>query len=332
MAQALFADESFRDKSQALLVRVLSYYTQALFAKDQIDIARAKKKAFEQQFQQNEHLFKAGEGTRTDILEAESRYELATAEEIQALDEQDASLRELGALIGVQSVNIDDLAPLNQSFAAFSLSPANYATWHELALTNNPVLASQRQSLEVARYEVERNRAGHLPKITAYASSRKQESDSGNTYNQRYDTNTIGVEVSLPLYAGGAISASTRQASRAMEQAEYELEGKTRETLIELRRQFSACLSGVSKLRAYQKALASAEALVVSTKQSILGGERVNLDALNAEQQLYSTRRDLAQARYDYLMAWTKLHYYAGNLRDTDLAKVDEAFGPERTR
>jgi len=84
----------------------------------------------------------------------------------------------------------------------------------------------------------------------------------------------------------------------------------------------------VSKLRAYQKALASAEALVVSTKQSILGGERVNLDALNAEQQLYSTRRDLAQARYDYLMAWTKLHYYAGNLRDTDLAKVDEAFGP----
>ena len=219
---------------------------QALFAQDQIDIARAKKRAFEQQFQQNRHLFQQGEGTRTDILEAESRYELATAEEIQALDEQDASLRELGALIGVQSVNIDDLAPLNQGFAAFTLTPASYDTWHELAISNNPTLASQRQALEVARYEVERNRAGHLPKVTAYASSRQQESDSGNTYNQRYDTNTIGVEVSLPLYAGGGISASTRQASRAMEQAEYELEGKTREPLIELRRQFSACLSGVS--------------------------------------------------------------------------------------
>ena len=136
-----------------------------------------------------------------------------------------------------------------------------------------------------------------------------------------------GFFVSLPLYAGGGVSASTRQASRAMEQAEYELDGKTRETLIELRRQFSACLSGVSKLRAYQKALTSAEALVVSTRQSILGGERVNLDALNAEQQLYTTRRDLAQARYDYLMAWTKLHYYAGTLREEDLARVDEAFG-----
>ncbi|MFJ2362329.1 TolC family outer membrane protein [Pseudomonas sp. NPDC087697] len=331
VAQSLFADENFRGKSQELLLRVLTYYTQALFAQDQIDIAQAKKKAFEQQFQQNEQMFRQGEGTRTDILEAESRYELATAEEIEARDEQDASLRELGALIGTRDIDIKDLEPLSDSFQSFTLQPANFDTWHELALSNNPNLASQRQAVEVARFEVERNRAGHLPRVSAYATARKNESESGNTYNQRYDTNTIGIEISVPLYAGGGVSASTRQASRSMEQAEYDLDSKTRETLIELRRQFSACLSGVSKLRAYQKALTSAEALVVSTRQSILGGERVNLDALNAEQQLYTTRRDLAQARYDYLMAWTKLHYYAGNLREEVLAKVDEAFGPRTT-
>ncbi|MFJ7311898.1 TolC family outer membrane protein [Pseudomonas sp. NPDC098747] len=330
VAQSLFADENFRGKSQELLVRVLDNYTKALFAQDQIDIALAKKKAYEQQFQQNEHMFKQGEGTRTDILEAESRYELATAEEIEARNEQDAALRELGALVGVPAVDIGDLAPLDQNFQTFALQPANFDTWHEMAVSNNPNLASQRQAVEVARYEVERNRAGHLPKINAYASMRQNESESGNTYNQRYETNTIGLEVSVPLYAGGGVSASTRQASRTMEQAEYELDGKTRETLIELRRQFSACLSGVNKLRAYQKALASAEALVVSTKQSILGGERTNLDALNAEQQLFTTRRDLAQARYDYLMAWTKLHYYAGTLSEQDLARVDEAFGVAR--
>lgn len=327
VAQSLFADENFRGKSQELLVRVLDNYTKALFAQDQIDIAQAKKKAYEQQFQQNEHMFKQGEGTRTDILEAESRYELATAEEIEARNEQDAALRELGALVGVPAVDISDLAPLDQNFQTFALMPASYDTWHELAISNNPNLASQRQAVEVARYEVERNRAGHLPKVSAYATMRQNESESGNTYNQRYETNTIGFEVSVPLYAGGGVSASTRQASRTMEQAEYELDGKTRETLIELRRQFSACLSGVSKLRAYQKALTSAEALVVSTRQSILGGERTNLDALNAEQQLFTTRRDLAQARYDYLMAWTKLHYYAGTLSEQDLARVDEAFG-----
>lgn len=326
IAQALFADEAFRGKSQELLVRVLTYYTQALFAQEQIDIAQGKKKAYEQQFQQSEHLFRQGEGTRTDILEAESRYELASAEEIAARDEQDASLRELGALIGAPSVDIGELRPLGEGFSALPLEPSNYEHWHELALTNNPELASQRQSLEVARQEVERNRAGHLPKVTAYVTSRQQESDSTNTFNQRYDTNTIGIEVSMPLYAGGGISASTRQASRNREQAEYELEGKTREILIQLRRQFNACLSGVNKLRAYQKALKSAEALVVSTQHSILGGERVNLDVLNAEQQLYNTRRDLAQARYDYLMAWTRLHHYAGVLNEADLAKVDDAF------
>jgi len=326
VAQALFADETFRSKSQELLVRVLTHYTQALFAQDQIDNARAKKNAYEQQFHQNEHMFRQGEGTRTDILEAESRYELATAEEIQAHDEQDAALRELGALIGVATLDIEQLTPLASRFNSLPLEPANFSTWHEMALERNPLLASQREALEVARYEVERNRAGHLPKLNAYASVRKMESDSGNTYNQRYDTNTIGNEISLPLYAGGGVSASVRQASSNLAQVEYELEGKTRETLIELRRQFNACQSGVSKLRAYQKALISAEALVVSTRQSILGGERVNLDALNAQQQLYSTRRDLAQTRYDYLLAWTKLHFYAGTLGEQDLARVDEAF------
>ncbi|MGP0014298.1 TolC family protein, partial [Pseudomonas sp.] len=93
VAQALFADETFRGKSQELLVRVLTYYTKALFAEDQIEIAQARKKAYEEQFQQNEHLFRQGEGTRTDILEAESRFELATAEEIEARNEQDAALR-----------------------------------------------------------------------------------------------------------------------------------------------------------------------------------------------------------------------------------------------
>ena len=326
VAQALFADETFRSKSQELLVRVLTHYTQALFAQDQIDNARAKKNAYEQQFHQNEHMLRQGEGTRTDILEAESRYELATAEEIQAHDEQDAALRELGALIGVATLDIEQLTPLASRFNSLPLEPANFSTWHEMALERNPLLASQREALEVARYEVERNRAGHLPKLNAYASVRKMESDSGNTYNQRYDTNTIGIEISLPLYAGGGVSASVRQASSNLAQVEYELEGKTRETLIELRRQFNACQSGVSKLRAYQKALISAEALVVSTRQSILGGERVNLDALNAQQQLYSTRRDLAQTRYDYLLAWTKLHFYAGTLGEQDLARVDEAF------
>ncbi|MBV4503520.1 MULTISPECIES: TolC family outer membrane protein [Pseudomonas] len=326
VAQALFADESFRDQSQQLLVRVMTSYTQALFAQDQIAISVASKQAYRQQFQQNQRLFDAGEGTRTDILEAQARYELADAEEIKARNEQDAALRELGALIGEPAVRVEDLAPLRLGFALPVVDPSGYEAWQERALANNPQLASSRQALEVARYEVERNRAGHLPKVTAFATSRRQESDSGNTYNQRYDTNTVGIEVSVPIFAGGGVLASTRQASRHLEQAEYELDGNTRSALIELRKQYNACESGASRLRAYERALVAAEALVVSTRKSVQGGERVNLDVLNAEQQLATTRRDLAQARYDYLLAWIKLHYQAGVLSETQLARVDEAF------
>ncbi|WP_371877779.1 TolC family outer membrane protein [Pseudomonas mosselii] len=326
VAQALFADESFRDQSQQLLVRVMTSYTQALFAQDQIAISVASKQAYRQQFQQNQRLFDAGEGTRTDILEAQARYELADAEEIKARNEQDAALRELGALIGEPAVRVEDLAPLRLGFALPVVDPSGYEAWQERALANNPQLASSRQALEVARHEVERNRAGHLPKVTAFATSRRQESDSGNTYNQRYDTNTVGIEVSVPIFAGGGVLASTRQASRHLEQAEYELDGNTRSALIELRKQYNACESGASRLRAYERALVAAEALVVSTRKSVQGGERVNLDVLNAEQQLATTRRDLAQARYDYLLAWIKLHYQAGVLSETQLARVDEAF------
>ncbi|NER58932.1 TolC family outer membrane protein [Pseudomonas sp. MAFF212428] len=326
VAQALYADETLRDKRQELLVRVLSHYTQALFAQDQIAISVASKQAYEQQFRQNRELFRQGEGTRTDILEAQARYELADAEQIQARDDLDAALRELGALIDEPALRIEDLAPLHAGFAQFALQPAGYQAWHELAVANNPQLASGRQALEVARLEVQRNRAGHLPRVTAYATSRRVQSDSGNTYDQRYDTNTVGIEVSMPLFAGGAVSASTRQASRTLEQAEYELDGQTRSTLIELRRQYNACVSGAARLRAYGRALSSAQALVESTRQSVLGGERVNLDVLNAEQQLATTRRDLAQARYDYLLAWIKLHYAAGTLREEHLSRVDEAF------
>ncbi|TFF37153.1 TolC family outer membrane protein [Pseudomonas sp. RIT623] len=326
VAQALYADESFRDQSQQLLVRVMTSYTQALFAQDQIAISVASKQAYRQQFQQNQRLFDAGEGTRTDILEAQARYELADAEEIQARNDQDAALRELGALIGEPAVRVEDLAPLRVGFALPVVDPSGYEAWQERALANNPQLASSRQALDVARYEVERNRAGHLPKVTAFATSRRQESDSGNTYNQRYDTNTVGIEVSVPIFAGGGVMASTRQASRHLEQAEYELDGNTRSALIELRKQYNACQSGASRLRAYERALVAAEALVVSTRKSVQGGERVNLDVLNAEQQLATTRRDLAQARYDYLLAWIKLHYQAGMLSETQLARVDEAF------
>ncbi|QJI33966.1 TolC family outer membrane protein [Pseudomonas sp. ADAK13] len=326
-AQALFADERFRGKSQELAVRVLSAYSQALLAQERIELSRAQKRAYAERLQLNERLLKGGEGTRTDVLETQARLSLAQAEEIESLDTQDAALRELEAIVG-QPLQIDELAPLTRQFEIPPLEPNRFETWREMAMANNPELKSQHHALDVAEYEVERKRAGHMPKVSLYASSRQTSSDSESSYNQKYDTNSVGIQVSLPLFAGGSVSASTRQAANQLSQAQYELDAQTARTLIELRKQFNLNTSGAAKVRAYEMAVSSATALVTATKKSVAGGERVNLDVLDAEQQLFSARRDLADARHAYLLARIQLKYFAGLLNEQDLRALAGYFQP----
>ncbi|AMW81370.1 TolC family outer membrane protein [Pseudomonas sp. TH34] len=326
-AQALFADERFRGKSQELAVRVLSAYSQALLAQERIELSRAQKRAYAERLQLNERLLKGGEGTRTDLLETQARLSLAQAEEIESLDTQDAALRELEAIVG-EPLQIEELAPLTRQFAIPPLEPNRFETWRDMAMANNPELKSQHHALDVAEYEVERKRAGHMPKVSLYASSRQTSSDSESSYNQKYDTNSVGIQVSLPLFAGGSVSASTRQAANQLSQAQYELDAQTARTLIELRKQFNLNTSGAAKVRAYEMAVSSATALVTATKKSVTGGERVNLDVLDAEQQLFTARRDLADARHAYLLARIQLKYFAGLLNEQDLRALAGYFQP----
>ncbi len=202
VAQALLSDERFRSQSQELLVRVLEAYTGALLAQDQIELARAQKRSYREQFQLNQRQFERGNGTRTDTLETQARFNPAQAQEIEARDSQDAALRELERLVGAP-LEIADLAPLGERFQVRPLSPASYTAWRDLALAENPELASLRHAVDVARYEVEQNRADFLPRLGLYASTGKSKSGSENTYNQRYETDSVGIQLSVPLFSGG---------------------------------------------------------------------------------------------------------------------------------
>ncbi|AZD10679.1 ABC-type protease exporter, outer membrane component PrtF/AprF [Pseudomonas chlororaphis] len=326
-AQALFADERFRSKSQELAVRLLGAYSQALLAQERIELSQAQRRAYAERLQLNQRLLKGGEGTRTDVLETQARLSLALAEEIEARDLQDSALRELEAIVG-RPLRVDELDPLARRFAIQPVQPNRFESWRDLAIANNPELASQQHALQAAEYEVERKRAGHLPKVSLYASSRQTSSDSESTYNQKYDTNSVGIQVSLPLFAGGSVSASTRQAASKLSQAQYELDAQTANVLIELRKQFNLNTSGAARVRAYEMAVESAEALVQATLKSVRGGERVNLDVLDAEQQLFSARRDLADARHAYLLARVQLRFYAGLLNEQDLQQLAGYFRP----
>nr|WP_308529982.1 TolC family outer membrane protein [uncultured Serratia sp.] len=331
VAQTLMSDERYRSKYLDLAVRVISAYVEVAYSKDQIALASAQKAAYKEQLALNDRLMSAGEGTITDVSETQARYSLAEAQEIEARDALDAAQRELEVIIGVPLDQLDELQVLRPGkFQVAPLIPSKFEEWQKIALENNPMLAASRHGVDAAKYEVERNRAGFMPQVQLYASHSENDSSSDNTVNQKYRTDSIGVQVSVPIYAGGGVSASTRQAASRYGQAMYEMDAQVGTTLNDLRKQFNLCISSRAKLAAYELAVKSATTQVTATRQSVLAGQRVNVDVLNAEQQLYSAQRDLASAKYTYIKSWITLLRDSGTLDEKDVKRVAQYFSMNR--
>jgi len=313
--------EELRNARQHLLVRLFQSYINVLFSREQTALVDVQIRTYQEQYRLNQRLFQNGEGTRTDILETEARLNLTQALRIEAQDNLDISLRELETLLGMP-VTAGELDSLSPGFTPPELPADNYQLRQTESLRYNAQLLAINQSLAVAKYEISRNRAGHFPQVTLVASIRKTQSDTESDYNQRYDTRSVGFQVSVPIFSGGGVSAATRQASERYEQAYQKKDEQTAKILNELRRQFNLVSSSQAKIKAYQLAENSALSLVDATRKSVKGGERVNLDVLNAEQQLFSVRRDLSEARYTWLTSWLQLRYYTGDLDDSTLRQL----------
>ncbi|MFI8418281.1 TolC family outer membrane protein [Serratia sp. NPDC078593] len=327
VAQTLMSDERYRAKFMDLAVRVVGAYVEVAYAKDQIALAQAQKTAYKEQLALNDRLLAAGEGTVTDLSETQARYSLAEAQEIEARDTLDAAQRELEVIIGMPLNQFDELQILRPGkFEVVPLIPSKFEEWQKIAIKNNPELAASRHGVDAAKYDVERNRAGFMPQVQLYASHSENDSSSDNTVNQKYRTDSIGVQVSMPIYSGGGVAASTRQAAARYGQAMYEMDAQVGSTINELRKQFNLCVSSRAKLAAYELAVKSATTQVEATRKSVLAGQRVNVDVLNAEQQLYSAQRDLASAKYTYIKSWISLLSDSGTLDENDVKRVAQYF------
>lgn len=331
VAQSLMADEKYRGKYLDLAVRVISAYVGVAYAKDQIALAQAQKDAYKEQLALNDRLVSAGEGTITDVAETQARYSLAEAQLIEARDVLDAAQRELEVIIGIPLDQLDDLQTLRKG--KFQVSPLPYTQfvdWEKVAMERNPQLAASRHGVDAARYDVERNRSGFMPQVQLYASHSENDSSSDNTVNQKYRTDSIGVQVTMPIYSGGGVAASTRQAAARYGQAKYELDAQVGDVINDLRKQFNLCISSQAKLIAYDFAVKSATTQVEATRKSVLAGQRVNVDVLNAEQQLYGAQRDLAEAKYTYIKAWISLLSDSGTLNEKNISHVASYFSQQR--
>ncbi|RKF17558.1 heme transporter [Altericroceibacterium spongiae] len=319
---AEFTQERVR---QALAVRVLQAYTDLLYAIDDLKLAEAHAAALDEDLRRVDRFVLLGEGTRTDRAEVEARQHIATAQVLEARDRLRSARNAVRILTG--PVSLRDPAPLADSCLHLAGPSEPLDLWRERLLAHNPELAAQRSLVEAAEAQVDQQRARGLPTVAAFARHRNSDSDGENVIGQHFKTTTVGIQVRVPLYSGGGVTASTRQARSALEEAQYELAAARFQLVDDLEAQFNLVDMSPRRIEAYSQAAAAAKERLRATRRSIVGGERTNLDALDAERQRLEALRDLARARYDYLLAWLSLRWQAGTLDDDAIKRVGGCFG-----
>lgn len=321
-AQVADAEATLNQEEQNLAVRVSAAYFEAMLANDQLALILAQQAAFKAQLDAATKFFKSGSGTRTDIDEAQARLDMSLAQEIEAQQNVRYTLQQLQILVNQP---IDRLASLNLS--ALTLQdpqPNSLADWTARAEQANPQLVSLKARVEVAREEVKKVGAGHRPTLDAVAQWSNSESESVTNTSSRYTNMTLGLQLNVPLYAGGYVSSLQRQALAGQDRAEQLLEAARRELGLRVFKEFRGVTDNIPKVRALEQALHSADQLVLSSRKSFEAGSRTVLDILNAEQQRVVVLRDLAQSRYMYLISRVRLLSLVGGIGQSDMAAMNQ--------
>ena len=320
-AQVQDADAVLDVNENDLLERVAQAYFDALLGQVQLDLASAQKTAFAAQLQSAQKGFAAGVGMRTDVDEAQARMDLAHAQVLQAQQALDLARRRLALLLGVPVAQLVQLADLDtQRFAPSAPVPTSAEQWIALAEESSPQLQALRARLRAAQAEVDKAQAGHKPTLDVVATVSRSDSDSVTSINTVYKQKYVGVQLNVPLYAGGYVSSTVRQALAEVQRMQQTLEAAQRDLSNQVYEEFSAMTEGVLRIAALEQAVRSAQQALLSSQKSLQAGARTTVDVLNAEQQLTVAQRDLAQARYGYVLAHLKLQMLAGQER---MANVD---------
>ena len=316
------ADTQLALAGQDLILRVSQAYFDILLALNNVELAAAQKVAIGEQLAQAKRNFEVGTATITDTHEAQARYDLAVAQEIAAQNDLEIKRRQLAQIIGRPATALSLLAG---QITLELPQPNQIQRWVEEATRASlPVLVSEA-ALVFARQEVERNRGGHHPTLDAFASYTDSGTGSGVQGSAGVDIaqKVIGLQLAVPLYQGGATTSRVREALANEDKARQELENARRSAELAAHQAFLGVTNGVAQVNALRAALVSSQSSLDSTRLGLQVGVRTQVDVLNAQQQLFSTRRDLAQAAYNYVLSLLRLKAAVGRLGEDDLAKVN---------
>jgi outer membrane protein len=314
-------------RQQDLILRLAQAYFDVLLADDTLQLTRAAKDAFAEQLAQAKRNFEVGTATITDTNEAQARYDQAAANEIAATNDLDIRRRALELIIG-QPAPL--LKPLSSDPPLVLPDPPSLEAWGQRAEAGNYTLLIARLAADVAALEVDRNQAAYSPTVDLVgAVSATHGAGLSAVGISAFDTlnTSVGVVLNWPLYTGGLYESRTREAYANRDRARQDVEGARRLASQGARALYASVVSGAAQVGAQQQVLRSNETALQS---SIIGkdvGVRTQVDVLNAQQNVFVARRDLAKARYDFLVNWLRLKAAVGALDEADLASVNRALG-----
>ena len=312
------AEADYQAVQQKLMVRTTEAYFNVLSAQDTAELIQAEKQSISRQLDQAKQRFEVGIIAITDVYEAQAGYDEATAKEIEAVHDLENKKEALREIIGDNEVQLNSLG---STLPLLKPEPANIADWSNSAETNNFNIVSAFNKAEFSRKSIDVQRAGHLPQLDMVASY--MGSDDNSTSGFRGDTQSVGVQLNVPIFEGGAVNSRTRQASYQYEAAKENLIAVKRAVKREVIDAYNGVLSNIGRVEALKTAVTSAENALAASEVGFEVGTRTMVEVLAQQRNLYRAKRDFYRSRYDYLINSIKLKQASSNLTQNDLEQIN---------
>ncbi len=314
--QVARASANFNNAAQELILRVSQRYFEVLGAIDNLDFANAEKKAIEEQLNQTKQRFEVGLTAITDVHEAQARYDQSVAQTIAAENLLAISRENLREITGQLPQNI---ARLSAKTPLVRPDPENIEQWMEIANKQSLSLIAAEKAMQIAREQINLNRAGHYPTLDLVASQTYSSSDGGafiGFTGRDQEETRIGLQLNLPIYQGGLVNSRTSQAAYQYNQAKELYERQRRRTENQTRSAYLNVLANISQVQAYEQALKSSRTALEATEAGYEVGTRTAVDVLNSRREVFRAERDYAKSRYTYILETLSLRQAAGTLSD----------------
>ena len=313
------ADTDFNNAQNDLILRVAQGYFGVLAAIDNLTFATAEKNAFARQLEQANRRFEVGLATITDVYDAQARFDGAVSSEIDAINKL-ANAREL-----LRQLTGQDYAQLNLLSERMPLAlpnPNDPEQWVRMALDNNLTLRSAGFGVEQARENIQLQKAGHYPSLDLNAN--RADVDTAFT---RTISSQVNLQLTIPLYSGGAVSSRSRQAAYNYEASRQNLENLQRDAVRTVRNAYRGQETSISQIKALDQTRVSTRSALEATQAGYEVGTRTIVDVLNAERNVYLAEREYAAARYSYIANFLVLKQAAGQLSEEDMVEINGWLG-----